>query len=229
MTLGLFGKLPAKRDFVAFGMPREILGVWEPWLQGGISASRLKLGQGWQQAFLKAPIWRFWLGAEICGRAIAGAFMPSVDGVGRYFPLAVFAQADDGRSIPPPELEPQEEWFAALEDLLLSALDRDTTYEALTGALTGLRAPAGELATPPHEGLKRLSGGATLVELTEEHLANLLTAVRMENHAKSYALSTFWWTVGGEDFRPLAIAAHRMPDPHLYAGMLTGDFDGDAG
>ena len=65
MRCGLFGKLPAKRDFIALFAPRDFLDVWEPWMQSSISASREKLLDGWQQAFLTAPIWRFWLGAEI--------------------------------------------------------------------------------------------------------------------------------------------------------------------
>ena len=97
------GSFRAKRDFVALSAPRAFLDVWEPWLQGGISASRLSSASGWQQAFLRAPIWRFWLGADICGATVAGAFMPSVDGVGRYFPLTVFACAEPGIAIPPPD------------------------------------------------------------------------------------------------------------------------------
>jgi type VI secretion system protein ImpM len=83
MRCGLFGKLPAKRDFVALQAPRAFLAVWEKWLQAGVSASRAELGADWQALFLRAPIWRFWLGAELAGAPVLGAFMPSVDGVGR--------------------------------------------------------------------------------------------------------------------------------------------------
>lgn len=124
MRTGLFGKLPAKRDFVALAAPRGFLTVWERWLQGGVSASRQELGSAWQEAFLRAPIWRFWLGAELAGAPVLGAFMPSVDGVGRYFPLSVFAAAEEGDTLPPPELAPQEEWFGAAEAVLLGALAR---------------------------------------------------------------------------------------------------------
>ena len=66
MRCGLYGKLPTKRDFVAIKAPREFLAVWEPWMQSGLSASRHALGDSWQQTFLTAPIWRFWLGEELC-------------------------------------------------------------------------------------------------------------------------------------------------------------------
>ena len=75
MQCGLYGKLPTKRDFIAIKAPREFLDVWEPWMQGGLSASRHALGDNWQQTFLTAPIWRFWLGSELCGRTMLGAFM----------------------------------------------------------------------------------------------------------------------------------------------------------
>ena len=130
MQCSLYGKVPAKRDFIAIGAPREFLNTWEPWLQGAISASRTTLGDKWQPAFLTAPIWRFWLGADICGRSVMGAFMSSLDGVGRYFPLTLFACADDNATIPPPEFTSQDDWFDAAETFLMSTLDHDTNFEA---------------------------------------------------------------------------------------------------
>src|SRR5262245_19665056 len=129
MRCGLFGKLPAKRDFVAVVAPRALLDKWEPWMQSGISASRDSLDKDWQQAFLTAPIWRFWLGADICGTTVTGAFMPSLDGVGRYYPLTVFACADDGNAIPPPDIDAHDEWFTASEEFLLSTLQKEAAYE----------------------------------------------------------------------------------------------------
>ncbi len=96
MRCGLFGKLSAKRDFIALATPRSFLEVWEPWLQACLSASRHQLRDNWQQAFLTTPVWRFWLGAAICGTPVAGAIMPSLDGVGRYYPLTLHAMADAG-------------------------------------------------------------------------------------------------------------------------------------
>jgi type VI secretion system ImpM family protein len=55
MRCGLFGKLPAKRDFIAVSAPRSLLDVWEPWMQSGLSASRELLKGNWQQAYLSAP------------------------------------------------------------------------------------------------------------------------------------------------------------------------------
>ena len=119
MPCNLYGKLPTKRDFIAIGATRDFLDQWEPWLQGGVSASQTILKDRWQSAFLRAPIWRFWLGADLCGVPVIGAFMPSLDKVGRYFPLTLFAFADHGATISPPEINSQDDWFKAAEEFLI--------------------------------------------------------------------------------------------------------------
>lgn len=225
MRCGLFGKLAAKRDFIAVSAPREFLSVWERWLQGGISASRNRLGPDWQQAFLTAPIWRFWLGREICGTTALGAFMPSVDGVGRYFPLTVFACADEGTAIAPPEIDPQDAWFEAAEELLLSSLREETSFEGLLSALDLLHPPASEGSAEAPDGMLRLEEGTVVIAAPKGGLPQALAAVRAAEHGRAYGGDSFWWTVGGEGFPPLAVAARRMPDPFLMTGMLNGRFE----
>src|SRR6188768_2817195 len=97
MAWGLFGKLPQKRDFIALGIPHSILHPFETWLQSAVAASRNELGRDWEEHFLVAPIWRFWLGHEIFGQSCTGALMPSVDKVGRFFPLAIINFSEAGR------------------------------------------------------------------------------------------------------------------------------------
>ena len=99
MACSLFGKLPSKRDFVAIRAPRRFLTVWENWVQAGLASSREQLGNGWQEAYLSAPIWRFWLGRHLAGRPVLGALMPSVDGIGRYFPVCALGAFDAPRPL----------------------------------------------------------------------------------------------------------------------------------
>jgi type VI secretion system protein ImpM len=224
MQCGLYGKLPAKRDFIAIGAPRDFLNAWEPWLQGAVSASRTKLGEAWQEAFLTAPIWRFWLGADICGSTVIGAFMSSLDGVGRYFPLTLFARADDNAAIPPPELGAQDDWFNAAEAFLMSTLDQNADFETITADLAALAGPFQEFRNSPAQDMI-VEGDGTVRMPAEEHgFADLFAAMRRVDHARIYAASTFWWTIGGEGFAPVALCGKRMPDPFLFAAMLTGKF-----
>jgi len=228
MRCGLFGKLPAKRDFIALFAPRGFLDSWEPWMQGSISASRQVLSQQWQQAFLTAPIWRFWLGAEICGRTVLGALMSSLDGLGRYYPLTVFGYADPGAAIPPPDLDPQEEWFAASEEFLLRTLEKDIAFEAVTGALDRLAAPRQETSGAWPDMLTNLAEGAVAARVEDRSFLDTFSALRAANHASTYAAASCWWTLGGSDFQPLALSCRRMPDAFLFASMLTGRLSHDA-
>ena len=206
MPCNLYGKLPTKRDFIALGASRDFLNAWEPWLQSGVSASQATLGEQWQKAFLRAPIWRFWLGADLCGVSTIGAFMPSLDKVGRYFPLTLFACADQGAAIPPPEMDAQDAWFKTAEDFLISMLDHETTFEAAVQNL-------GQLAMPvQRESLSKSTGGAFLWNALRRWpskktrpFTELFGSLRQADHDKIYSGTTCWWTVGGEDFSPMAL------------------------
>jgi len=223
MQCSLYGKVPAKRDFIAIGAPREFLNAWEPWLQGAISASRNELGDKWQSAFLTAPIWRFWLGGDICGRTVIGAFMSSLDGVGRYFPLTLFACADDNAAIPPPEFGSQDGWFDTVEAFLMSTLDHGAKFEAMTAELSALPPPFQELPkTPPDTG--SVDNGPHAMPIRGQHFSELFNSMRLRDHAKIYAGSTFWWTIGGDGIAPVALSGKGMPDPFLFSAMLTGEF-----
>ncbi len=229
MRCGLYGKLPAKRDYVALGTPRDFLAAWEPWLQGGISASRLSLGPAWQGAFLKAPIWRFWLGRDVSGAVTTGALMPSVDGVGRYFPLTLFVRAEAKEGLPPPEIDPQDAWMERLEDVLLSALAPDADVEGVMAALEALGGPNPRAAATPPEGVARPAPGAWSMALAADGIAPAAAKLRLADREQACAGLSFWWTQGGDGFVPCALMSPRMPDPALYAAMLTGDLSNGFG
>ncbi len=128
--IALFGKLPARRDFIARNVPNTVLEAVEPWLQESLAQSRESLGKGWLELYLAAPMWRFWWARSLAGAGAAGVLMPSVDRVGRYFPLLAFALAprEADFALPSPA---DDGWYLALEGALLSALSEEATLEAL--------------------------------------------------------------------------------------------------
>jgi type VI secretion system protein ImpM len=223
MRCGLYGKVPSKRDFIAIATPREFLSVWEPWMQGGLSASRHSLGEDWQQAFLTAPIWRFWLGADLCGQTVLGAFMPSLDGIGRYFPLTLIACGEAESAIPPPEFDPQDGWFQVAEDYLLSTLEQDATFETVTAGLESLVLPSNDAPVSRRNDMIDMKGGM-VAQMNERPATEVFASLRMADHVDVYASASFWWTIGGEGYQPLAMSRRRLPDPFLFTEMLTGKF-----
>lgn len=147
MPYGLFGKVPQKRDFLSVNTPSMVLTPFETWLQSAVAASRNELGRTWQDHYLVSPIWRFWIGEQILGTAVAGALMPSVDQVGRYFPLSILYYAEPEDDLPPPLLAPLDHWYGEIEQRLLRALSEETDAY-LGGVLLGLGRP--DAGAPVH-------------------------------------------------------------------------------
>jgi len=126
---GFAGKIPARGDFVQGGLPRDFTDPWHDWQSAVIAGSRALMDEAWLDAFLEAPVWRFVLPPGLCGtRAAIGLIMPSVDKVGRYFPLTFAALSDDGA----PDPAAWGGWLDAVEDLGRLALEEDAPPERLT-------------------------------------------------------------------------------------------------
>ena len=223
MSAGFFGKLPAKRDFVAYQTSRPFLDMWEPWLQASVATSRASLGDRWTEAYNRMPIWRFWLGAQFAGEAVIGALMASVDGVGRAFPLAVFCGEGDAL-LAPPEIEANGAWCEAAEHVLLGALAPDKAFEDFTRDVDALPAPALQSPIEEMAGVELHGEGVTLVRGVAADPSLAFRAARRFGHRSAFAGQSFWWTLGGAGFEPLALAVVGLPAPGLFADMVTGSF-----
>ena len=93
MDVGLYGKLPSHGDFLRRRTSDAFVGSWDAWLQDCMAASRASLGDRWLDVYLTSPAWRFSAEAGACGPApVIGLMVPSVDRVGRYFPLTIVAE-----------------------------------------------------------------------------------------------------------------------------------------
>jgi len=136
---GLFGKLPARGDFVQLGLPGSFVRPWDAWLQQAMAASQQRMGEAWLPAFLEAPVWRFVLPDGMCGTgAVLGLLMPSVDRVGRYYPLTLAAVFPPGCGAPPSDIT--EPWLEACETAGRAALDEDAAPDQVVKLLPRLDA-----------------------------------------------------------------------------------------
>lgn len=225
MTCALFGKTPSKRDFIAPGVPRDFLAIWEPWMQAGLSSSQHALDRGWQEKFLTAPIWRFWLGAHICGTPCLGAFMPSLDRVGRYYPLTLLAVSPQGQTIAPPELDVHSGWFGAVENFLLDTLEVSATFDGIMDALAALPAPAMREQENLPAGISRLAPNCITAPIDDARESGVFAGLRAAEWESFNAPRSCFWTLGGPGFRPRALSAQGMPPPGIFTALLTGLFE----
>ncbi|SEK03190.1 type VI secretion system protein ImpM [Cribrihabitans marinus] len=141
-AFGAFGKMPCLGDFFRLDLPAGFVQAWDGWVQRSLLAGREAAGSGWDALYLSCPIWRFGLSAGLAGpQKMLGVMMPSVDRVGRQFPLTLAAPLSSEGSVLADHLR-SADLFAQLEELALAALEDDMTRDRLAAGLAGIAVPA---------------------------------------------------------------------------------------
>jgi type VI secretion system protein ImpM len=198
--IGYFGKMPKAGDFVARNVDTQVRDGFDRWLQASIGESRAQLKEGWLGSFLTAPIWRFLLNKQFAdSRSVLGVMIPSVDKVGRYFPLTVLIELS-GLELDRNTLIACDKILNEFEDLLMSALseefDQDfLDYQIGLAARKYVNKPAPPLAAETDsgfEGFDRAMQDAAMLRKFE---------------------GSIWWTEGSD---------HRQADLLLYPAMPAG-------
>lgn len=212
MTLGLFGKLPLRGDFVTRALPAPMLAPWEAWLDAVTDGSREVLGAEWERAWDAAPVWRFWIGAWVPGGPAAGAVRPSRDSVGRRYPLLILWSGGPDEA-PPPPVQPDAAtaaWYDSVAACLWRLTDRDGAEEPVA-AMAGL-------PPPPLLPIPADPRGAFFAE-AGAGLAALIADVAPHDHAIAALRRTYWWSGTGAETAMLA--QEGMPDAGGFAALLS--------
>lgn len=217
-TAGWYGKLPALGDFASRRLPSEFVASWDRWLALSLASSREQLRDAWLAAYLTSPVWRFFLmpGALASGHkdgnadgnadhkaggkaCWSGVVMPSVDSVGRYFPLTIAApfQAVPVRS---DALADLWRWLGEIEQIALAVLRFDQPVTWLETQLA--------LCSPPDvRPVHRSSRRVTPLDEFSVWAAPALDAPG-EPRANPAAAHALWVAPG-------------LPDARLFIAMLT--------
>ena len=97
-----------------------------PGCSSHVAASRERLGDGWLDLYLTAPMWRFFVQPGVLDeQPVGGVLFPSVDRVGRHFPFTVFARLPR-RCVGLVVADRCAAWFERVEDLVLAHLEDDS-------------------------------------------------------------------------------------------------------
>lgn len=215
---GFFGKVTSHGDFVLRRLPPPFVQPWDAWLQSALSSSREQLRGAWLGSYLSSPIWRFALAPGVCGAsAWAGVLMPSIDRVGRHFPLTLGASLDSATSLPDWMVRAGA-WYDRLESLALWSLQEDFSLELFDALL-------GEISLPMHEGCAP-AGPPTLPgtfrnQVLEVPGLDRLSAVTRDLRTAPTA-RTLWWTDGSEQVSPCVLHCQGLPPAAGFAAMLDG-------
>ncbi len=99
VELGAFGKIPSMGDFASVGA--KPLASFESWLEAGMAHGEAKYKDRWPALYAAGRPYHFVFHGSPGGKeanVMSGVIAPSVDSVGRRFPLAVYAQYSEKRA-----------------------------------------------------------------------------------------------------------------------------------
>lgn len=242
---GYFGKVHTCGDFVGRGLPRSFVEPWDSWLHESLMTSRQQLGKDWLNFYLTSPLYRFILSPGICGgHQWLGVLMPSVDKIGRYYPMTV-GQHCGPNCNPFLLLQNSGQWFERMEQILLSCLDDNFNIEEFDQKLrqstlepvcdddeAGSGKPAsGKPDLGDSNGAKAASPPAGGGHYSWRHgfksaraLSQLLPYL-LDNSLKQHCFAySVWWTQGSDIVSPSILICEGLPHFEGMAAMLDGNW-----
>ncbi|WP_193165780.1 type VI secretion system-associated protein TagF [Microbulbifer hainanensis] len=215
ITGGLYGKLPGHGDFIQRQLPGSFVTPWDEWLQRAVYGSRELIGENWLDYYLTSPIWRFAFTAGVLDeRSWAGVLVPSVDSVGRYFPLTMASPIGDGAD--PFSIQARlADWFVILAGLALEALQNTLQADQLIERFPVQCVSDFSAAAVANNRGAILASGEDGSEISCLYPTLLHRLYGREN--SSYSL---WWCPGSPQLAPTTLLSPSLPDPALYCTML---------
>lgn len=226
---GWYGKLPALGDFASRRLAPAFISLWDAWLQRGMAASRANLQGRWADVYLNGPLWNFILMPGVLGdTAWAGTMMPSVDKVGRHFPLTIALELAPQAELIRSVLAAQD-WFAAIDQVALDSLNVDCGLDEFEGRLAATAFPALEAhraeddarrvdrwwsATPAASMALALSDKAAMRDLFE--------AAGLMSLSRAGAGRSLWWSEAAEGGAVRLLAFPGMPTERDFTQLLEG-------
>lgn len=211
---GWHGKLPSLGDFASRRLDAGFIEAWDGWLAAGLLALREARPDSWLDAYLGSPSWRFLLMPGVLpgvagAQAWCGVLMPSVDRVGRYFPLTLVLPLGPGPGSTQ-EMADLWPWLGRLDELARDALYEDWTAERLEDELARLALPA--LSALPPEVAGPGSNGALLEAAADvaRDPAQHLGAEAQRAWAQQ-ARGRAWWHARPDEHAPRLLQSLGLP------------------
>ena len=228
---GWYGKLPANGDFVTRRLPSSFIEPWDAWLNAMLQGSRERLGEAWRDAFLSAPAWRFVLAPGVVGQqGWAGVVVPSVDSVGRYFPITVASALPSNSLDSVTTVVRAHNWYGEVEPVVYAALSPDAEMETFDAQLRNRRFPADLLAVPEstEETVPPRGRGqrALWIPLGSDFQGEAGLRGLAKPLAEPYSA---WLAEESEIFGRSLMLCEKLPGVEQFCAMLNGEWISHAG
>ena len=225
-STGWYGKIPATGDFITRRVAAAFSESWDRWLQSAIAGSRERLGGRWRDTYLSMPVWRFVLSpGMLTQNAWAGIMVPSVDAVGRYYPLAVASALPSESLDIVGTLVAAQSWFDEIEAHALAAIAPGANSAAIDAAIAQrafrpewLRYPQGSDDTVP---IRAATPQMLWVPLGARNGQPPAQEV-FDLAARLAEPTAAWLAEESELFGRCLLLCESLPPPEQYCAMMDG-------
>ncbi|MGH9372971.1 MAG: type VI secretion system-associated protein TagF [Vicinamibacterales bacterium] len=234
VEVGFYGKLPSHGDFLRRRVSDTFVSAWDEWLQECMAASRTALGERWLDVYLTSPAWRFACTAGACGIApLVGLMVPSVDRVGRYFPLTIVSELPSHTNVIE-AITATGSFFDRAERLVIDTLaaayidfdDFDGDVVNLADDLAALNIPPRVLLDPSAAALTDDARTGWQVPIGSAHsLAQVFEQLLSHRLSATYDPLMVWWTEGSAMVEPSCLIRKGLPHPDTFAALLDGSWE----
>lgn len=233
--VGFYGKLPSHGDFLRRRVSEAFVNVWDRWLQDCMAATRSALGDRWLDVYLTSPAWRFSCAPPACGpRPVVGVMAPSVNRVGRYFPMTIVAEHSPGASVV--ASSEAESFFCAAEYLIIQTLESESVdFDTFDKRVLAL-ADCCDVEAAPSRAVLDSSAASVLSDSAPDafHVpigspvrpGPTLQEIARHRLEALYAPLVVWWTEGSSIVDASGVVSKGLPPPDRFVAMLDGQWAG---
>jgi type VI secretion system protein ImpM len=221
---GWFGKLPAMGDFVSRRLDDDFIRRWDEWLAQGVQSIKQSHGEQANEILLTFPIWHFMIPRRLFDEeSWIGILLPSVDRVGRCFPLTIAQPLSQvmgqhallDQTHVAPTLLATHDFLRPWVNAAIDVLDDDDVerFESRLAQSNAAVLSLAALHTPDHA----------------SSLQNLLIAIASRLATSQLAGESLWWTgsldadaVSGSNATPARLLRWPgVPDSKLLVELLS--------
>ena len=220
---GIYGKLPLHGDFIYRNLSSNLISQWDEWLQGFIAGSKEQLGENWLDIYLTSPIWRFSFSEGVLDEnSWLGVMLPSVDRVGRYFPITVLTQVPSDANLFEYMLL-QESWFDKVEGLLFQSLDGECDVDEVIAEINNV--PLNQHTVYKKDSYSPSYPAATIKLEFEEQSPAIVFPHLLDSFLTSSLRSySVWFTLGSDRVEPCISVVQNLPKIGGIAAMIDGQW-----
>ena len=225
--VGFYGKIPSKGDFITQSLPRSFVDPWDMWLREALADSRNKLGDDWMECYLTTPLYQYVLSPGVCGNQVwLGVMMPSVDSIGRYFPMTICRSFNSGAN-PLALIESNGDWFEEAADLLLSCLEDDFSLSDFETKITALNGDNNDSTiTLKKTTMNRFQDSAWNFPVHEKERIGVIYPELVNSMLDTfYSSYSIWRTYGSDVISPGFVISEGLPPHDSITAFMDGQWE----